>query len=219
MRVLHNVKNAGLGLILCAAFALPAAAQDAKPEAGAGSFVHAPEGCEFSITFPSEPYPTERCAPNDPKRCHIATSFTKVFGVDAAVSFHATCHKAEDGMYERYSGDVMRTTLIGMARPRNLEVFESDFIEYEQAKLAILIGSGLTDDRRDEMLYTAQLWIGKESVFTMEGEVRGTTTDEADRLFADILKSVKIINGPGTPIRHEGDNAPATKNNEQKQAE
>ncbi len=159
-----------------------------------------PEGCEFTVMFPEEPYKTKRCDPVEPdKNCSEVTSFTKVFGMDATVDYHVTCIPADPSMYDKYDDNVMRTALIAMAKPANLDKSETGFGELKEAKMAVLLGSGKTDNKKDDLIYTAQLWIGHKSVFTLEGELRGKYVAEADQMFADILKTAKV-KGPVTPV-------------------
>ncbi len=168
----------------------PGAAKPAWLESGS---VFSPEGCDFTVTFPEEPYTTKRCDPIEPtKNCSNVTTFTKVYGLDATLLFNVTCNKAADGMFGRYDDNVMRTTLLSMAKPSNLDKSETGFTQNSQAKMAVLLGSGKSDNGKDDMLYTAQLWIGHHSVFTLEGQLRGQYVAEADQLFAEILKTAKV---------------------------
>jgi hypothetical protein len=162
-----------------------------------------PEGCEFTVMFPEAPYKTKRCDPVEPdKNCSEVTSFTKVFGMDATVDYRVTCIPADPAMYDKYDNDVMRTALIAMAKPANLDKSETGFGELKEAKMAVLLGSGKTDNKKDDLIYTAQLWIGHKSVFTLEGELRGKYVAEADQMFADILKTAKV-KGPVTQVVKE----------------
>lgn len=170
------------------------------PEWLAKGHEFSPPGCEFTVTFPEEPYKTKRCDPVEPtKNCTEVTSFTKVFGIDATVNYNVTCLPADPGMYEKYDDNVMRTALFAMAKPANLDKSETGFGELKEAKMAVLIGSGKTENKQDDLIYTAQLWIGHKSVFTLEGELRGKYVPEADALFADILKTARV-KGPVTPV-------------------
>ncbi len=162
----------------------------AAPAAMADEFVYAPDNCEFQITFPSEPHKAQRCDSEDPTNCHEVTNFTNVFGLDATVDIRVTCNKAEDKMYERYSGDVMKTTLEAIVGKNKLGDFESHYQETEHAKQAVLIGSGLSGN--SNKIYMAQLWIGKTSVFTLEAELIGGPLEEADAMFAEILRSATL---------------------------
>ncbi len=156
--------------------------------ARADDHIFKPEGCEFSITFPGEPYETMRCDPDNPQKCIKKTSFTKVFGLDASVNFYVTCNPAEKDMYEHYSGDVMKATLAAMARGNGVEDFEAGFQQTDVAKEAVVLGTGKTG--KSEKLYVSQLWIGHKSAFTVEAELIGEALQESDTQFANILRSV-----------------------------
>lgn len=144
--------------------------------------------CEFSIVFPETPSVAQACNPTREDECHYVATFTKVYALDSAINIKTTCNKAEDGMLERYSGDVMRFTLETMAKSQADE-YETGFNDHGIAKQAILLGSQKTEGGQ-EKIYMAQLWIGKKSVFTVEGSVTGSN-GEADMLFSTILKSIR----------------------------
>ena len=154
----------------------------------ADEVVFKPEGCEFAITFPEEPYTIRKCQPDNPEECSDFTSFTHVFGVDATVNIKVTCYPAESGMRERYSGDVMKVTLAGMVKDQNPETLQTDFQEFPFAKQAVALGTA-TEGNSDK-IFAAQLWIGDKSVYTLQGEMIGAQLDEADEMFIGIMGSI-----------------------------
>lgn len=172
--------------------------------AAAEPFTYSPGNCEFTITFPSEPFVGQKCNPENPDQCHEVVSFTKVFDVKASLNLSVICNPAEDKMYERYSGDVMKTTLIAMAGRGKLEESETGFNEYPEYKMAYILGYGKKADQ--DLIYNGQLWIGKKSVFSMEADIAGDYVDGADAMFAEILHSVKLKTPPAaekTPEKAE----------------
>lgn len=156
----------------------------------ADPFVYSPEGCEFTITFPSEPMAGRKCNPDNPEQCHEVVTFTKVFDVTALLSMSVICNPAEDKMYERYSVDVMKTTLIAMAGRGKLDEYETGFNDKPEAKMAYILGYGKKGDQ--DLIYNGQLWIGHKSVFSLEADIAGDYVDGADALFAQILQSVHL---------------------------
>lgn len=170
-----------MGLIFC----LPASAEP---------YTYSPEGCEFTVTFPSEPFTGRKCNPDNPDQCHEVVTFTKVFDVTASLNLSVICNPAEENMYERYSGDVMKTTLIAMAGRDKLEESETGFNEQPEFKMAYILGYGKKSDQ--DLIYNGQLWIGKTSVFSLEADIVGDYVDGADAMFAQILQSVALKNPP-----------------------
>ena len=76
---------------------------------------------------------------------------------------------------------------------------EHDFTpEYQiipgKAKVASLSGSGKTG--LNENIYVAELWIGRNSVFTIEAELIGEHHESADQAFGSILQSVGLKDAP-----------------------
>lgn len=161
------------------------------PQALAEPYIFSPEECEFEATLPAAPYVTQRCSAADPTQCHAVTAFTKVFDVTATINVYLTCGKMEEAMFDRYSGDIMRTMLIAMAGQDRLEKYETGFDENGKHKTAVILGEGKTGPNKDPMIYTAQIWVGQRSAFTIEAELIGPEMPEADKIYADILESVK----------------------------
>jgi len=158
--------------------------------ASAGEYAYAPEGCEFRMEFPGEPYQSQRCNPDLPSECHDVTTYTKVFGMDATLNFHVTCNPAEEGMFDKYTGDVLQTTLEAMVGNNHLEEYQTGYQELDVAKQAVILGVGKAGG--NEKVYIAQLWIGHKSAFTVEAELIGDqTTAAADDMFANILHSIR----------------------------
>ncbi|MBU0859069.1 MAG: hypothetical protein KJ667_03950, partial [Alphaproteobacteria bacterium] len=114
-------------------------------------------------------------------------TFTKVIDLEATYNFNVTCNPSSEENYERYSGEVMKATLDAMVGKDNLTDYKTDYAERDGTKQAIIVGTGKINDR--ESIYSAQLWIGKSSTFTVEGEMLGFAGDEADKTFADIIAS------------------------------
>jgi hypothetical protein len=110
--------------------------------------------------------------------------------MDTSIRINTTCNAAEPGMLEKYSGEVMKFTLQTMAKD-NTDDYQTGFNDHGIAKQAVLLGNKKMPDGT-ERLYMAQIWIGKTSVFTIEGEVMaGTEANETDIVFGNIFKSIR----------------------------
>jgi len=155
----------------------------------AQAFEHTPDFCEFHMSFPEAPSTAMACNPENDKDCYHVAHFNRVYALDSALSVTATCNKAEAGMLERYNGEVMTFTLQAMSRDK-VEDPQVGFNDHGVAKQAVLIG-GRTAQDGTESVYMAQIWIGKESVFTIEGDVTGASNDEADLLLSTIMGSIR----------------------------
>lgn len=153
-------------------------------------YTYSPEGCNFQITLPEEPYDTRRCHPNFPDQCDIMASYTKVFELDSTVTFYLTCGPLGRSSFEQYNNDVIRTMLIARAGNR-LESQETAYQELNGVKMGSILGAGDAPNKEDILLYVSQIWVDKDSLLTIEGELVGQDHDEADQLFANILRSLK----------------------------
>ena len=181
--------------------------------------VYAPEGCEFQMTFPEAPYTSRRCRPNDPSQCDVITSYTKVFGVSHTMNFYVSCKPTERDVFNDYDREILRTTLIGMAGKSNLETFETSFDDDENVRRGSLLGAGESHNGKNTLLYMGQIWVGHGSVMTVEGELIGDQTDDTDKQFADIMRTLTTKKPtPESPEDDESDEE-AAKENASKEAE
>lgn len=171
--------------------------------ARAEPYTYKPEGCAFEITFPSQPETVERCNSYLPDRCELMTNFTHVFDLTATLNFFVTCKMVDETVYSDFTQDIMRTTLIARAGNR-LETFETYFDARDDYKTAALLGAGNSPNGKDMMMYMSQLWIGKESILTVESELIGPQHEDAERMFAAILQSIQhSASAPDKNIREE----------------
>lgn len=150
---------------------------------------YSPDHCEFSVTFPDEPYTSRRCEDPEKTRCYDLVSYTQVYEMSATVNFRIICNPVDQDLYDDYSAQVMEATLRTMTKQSVVEEYNSDFREGDGYKQAGLVGQGKVG--RMPMIYIAQLWIGKQSALSVEAELIGDAHDAADQLFSDILKTVK----------------------------
>lgn len=150
---------------------------------------YSPEFCEFAVTFPEEPYKTERCD-GDTGQCYEQVSFTKVFALSSTVNFRVICNEVGADIKGAYDGDVMKATLRAMTDRSVVKTFETSFREEETYKQAGLVGEGKVG--RTPTIYIAQLWIGETSAFSVEAELIGEAGVEADTMFSEVLRSVGV---------------------------
>ena len=153
-------------------------------------YTHAPDNCEFQITFPEKPYIQDLCDGGDNgDQCYQKTSYTQVYDLDATVKTTVTCSAIDQAINDSYSKDIMVETLKVMTANEVSEIYQTTFSEEENYKVAAIIGQGQMG--QTETIYIAQLWIGQTSAFSLEGEIGGEQHEQADLLFRDILQSVQ----------------------------
>lgn len=154
---------------------------------------YSPEFCDFSIDFPDQPYKVRRCDEDNPNRCYDLVSFTQVFDMTTTVNFRVICNPISASVRKQYSGEVMQATLRAMTKSSVVQEFDTSYTEENGYKLAGLVGEGQVG--RTPTLYIAQLWIGDNSAFSVEGELIGEINDGADELFSSTLRSIHFVHG------------------------
>lgn len=166
---------------------------EATPEA-AGRF--APDFCDFEITFPEAPMETQKCLP-DGTRCYDLYSYTMVYDLQTTVDVSVSCNPSTPAMFTRYNEAVIKAALAGMVDERRLDDYGTEFKDLKDVRQGSLTGTGKTG--KQDKIYAAQLWIGQNSVFTIQAELIGGAHDIADKQFSDILRSVKVKEGKQLP--------------------
>lgn len=187
-----------LCVFLTMMFSLPlipsaAMAQDVKADGSKkyNSDEYSPSYCEFTATFPEEPYISHRCDSNNPDSCYDLISYTKVFDVAATVNVEIICNPSSEKMYEHLTQDAMKTTVRAMTKNTIIEAYEVSAREDTHYRQAGLIGKARSGT--DDAIYIAQLWSGKKSIMSVEAKLSGAPIEDADVLFADILRSIGYV--------------------------
>ncbi len=152
---------------------------------------YSPDYCEFSITFPGEPYTTQRCEDGNQDRCYDLVSYTQVYMLSSTVKFRVICNPTGEDIYRHYSGEVMETTVKAMTERSVVKTFDTSFREEENYKQAGLVGEGKAG--MTPTIFIAQLWLGHGSIFSVEAELTGEKHEDADALFSEVLKSVRFV--------------------------
>ncbi len=185
----------GMTFLLC--LSLPTHAKDkekslesiiAETTLPEGAVKYAPDNCDFEMIFPSEPYQTLRCA-DDNKKCTQLTSFTIVYDVTTTVEVSVTCAPSTSAKYKNFTEAVIATTLKGMVKRNKVNEHEINTREDEDIRQGSLLGA--TKRGKQNSIYNAQLWVGQNSVMTLEAKLIGPRHDKADNAFGEILGSVK----------------------------
>ena len=154
---------------------------------------YAPSDCDFEMIFPSQPYVAQRCPRNDngtQKSCYPLTGYTYVYDVTTTVDITVTCVASSPKDYDTYSTAVIKTALRGMLNKNNIENAEVNSREKEGHRIGSLLGS--MQQGRQNGIYNAQLWVGENSIMTIEAKLLGPSHPKADIAFGDILSSVKV---------------------------
>lgn len=195
MRGFLRVAAAGLAIAALAPFPAARAEEDApQPPARAD---HMPEFCEFTISFPEAPYLSHHCEDAAGTKCYTAASFTRVYALESALNVKVSCNPVAPEMAARYTEEVMKKTLESMAKDRPVGKYTMNASTKDWGKAATLFGQGTKGVT--PTLYVAQIWIGKASIFTVEGELSGAEQPDSDKLFSDILKSIRPLSAPQLP--------------------
>ncbi|MDH5722071.1 MAG: hypothetical protein OEY94_01955 [Alphaproteobacteria bacterium] len=147
--------------------------------------------CQFTISFPEAPEIRRVCEEGDQSMCYDLISFIKVFDMASTVRVDIICNPSNEKLYNHLTTDEMRRTVREMSKESVVEAFEINAREEEEYRQAALVGKGRAG--MEDTILLAQLWSGKTSLMSVEAELSGIQMDEADQLFASILRSISFI--------------------------
>ncbi len=165
----------------------PAEEKTAEVKAEENPARFAPDFCDFEVTFPEKPAIAQKCLPDG--KCFNVNSYTMVYDLSTTVDVSVSCNPSTPAAYKQYNESVMKAALAGMVENRNLSSHDIQFTEKDGIKSAAITGVGKTGTQ--DKIYSAQLWIGPNSVFSVQAELIGGEHAVADKSFRDILRSVK----------------------------
>ncbi len=157
----------------------------------------APDFCDFELTFPEAPMQAQRCVPTG--ECYTVYSYTVVYDLQTTIDISVNCTPSTPANFKRYTQGVMKAALAGMIEERNLDTHDISFKEDAKTKSAALTGTGKTGTQ--DKIYTGQLWVGQNSVLTVQAELIGSAHEMADSSFGDILQSLTMKEGKQMPVQ------------------
>lgn len=167
---------------------LTAHAQSEEAPIQLNSTLYSPEYCQFMAQFPEEPYRTHKCEGNEQETCYDLVSYTKVFELSSTVSVSIICNPATPAMYEHFTTETMEKTVRAMTQTSVIEAFKVQTKQADGYRLASLLGKGRKG--LDESIYIAQLWVAENSIMSVEAELSGGERDDANQLFAELLRNI-----------------------------
>ena len=185
----YNFCKLFLALALFAFISTPALAQEEK-EVKQEAYQAAPY-CQFTISFPEPPEIRRVCEEGEQAMCYDLISYIKVFDMTSTVRVDVICNPSTEKLYNHLTKDELRKTVREMSKESVLEAFEINAREEDEYRQAALVGKGQAG--MDDTILLAQLWSGKKSLMSVEAELSGLQIDEADQLFASILRSINFV--------------------------
>lgn len=164
----------------------------------------APDYCDFEATFPEKPASTRRCVPD--ADCYDLKTYTMVYSIDTSIDVSINCTPSTPENFKRYTQPVMKAALAGMVDQHRLQEYEINFSDDKEYRSAALSGTGIQG--ATEKLFTGQIWVGENSIFTVQAQLVGKAEKVADDEFSEILKSIKYKGGKQLPKKPKASNVP-----------
>jgi hypothetical protein len=150
---------------------------------------YSPDFCDFEITFPEKSQTSRRC-PKNSRKCYELQSYTFVYNLKTTIDVTANCTPSTAENYKRYNEKVIRAALKGMVTRANIQSYDINTQEVDNTRQGSLLGTGKYG--KQERIYNAQIWVGENSVMTIEAKLIGKNHVQADEAFGDILSSIQV---------------------------
>jgi hypothetical protein len=165
--------------------AIPSMAQAQKPLAP--PFIYSPPSCNFEIKFPEKFFTNKKCVGND---CSEIVSFAKTIK-DSTVDFRLTCDAKTADDITKIKATDLKASAKELADNAGLRSYGEDTATLPDGTIsAVTIALGKRGDK--DAIYTGQYWIGPNSLLTLEAEMRGPANKEIEKIYTQILESVKV---------------------------
>ncbi len=194
----HNMRILQLSLLalsILITMTSHAQSEDEQPKKMEGT-VYSPEYCSFSAQFPEEPFIGKKCETEAEESCYNLISYTKVFeALSASINFEIICNPSTPEFFTQFTEDVMKRTVKEMTKDAVVESYEvmtREDVNYRQASLVGQGKKGLYDT-----IYIVQIWLTEGSIMSVQAEMSGEQSEEADELFAKILGSIGYADKSG----------------------
>lgn len=159
-------------------------------------YEYAPKDCDFSITFPEKPFIEKKCDPAKPQAsCEEIITYTKNIE-SSGLNFRVTCRSETPDKLKLFEPADLKKTLEKMVDDEGLKPYAFDSaVLTGNIKSSIAMATGTVGTR--DVLYIGQIWMGKTSLLTVEGQMLGPENKKVSDAFGEIMKSVK--NKPVAP--------------------
>lgn len=165
--------------------------------------LYAPDYCDFQVNFPEAPYSRKRC-PHGTNKCYQLTSYTMVYDLSTTVDINVTCVPSNANNFRRYNERVIRNVLDGMVSRANISEYNINTEEDEKVRKGSLLGADKY--AKQNRIYNAQIWVGHNSIMTVEAKLIGRAHGEADTVYGDILGSIQQKEEPKKKPKEEKPN-------------
>ncbi|PZP57176.1 MAG: hypothetical protein DI586_01345 [Micavibrio aeruginosavorus] len=159
--------------------------------AQAAPFTYTSPNCDFTAAFPEKPFIEKKCVAD---KCEEIATFVHTID-SSAVNFRLSCHKVDPKDISLLTPDDLKKRLSALIKEAGLMPYAADAaIIKDGIKTSIAMATGRRGEQ--DVIYTGQMWVGKNSILTMEGEMTGPENQKINDMYGDILKDVQIRKTP-----------------------
>ena len=163
------------------------------PAVKAQSNIYNSDFCDFYAEFPDKIETTRKCITSNDKKSKLRgeiTNFIKNFDDGSTIDVKMSCNKITEETYNRFSKEEILFTFESFIRANeNIDNFGMSYSDFMASKRAYALASG--KEGLSPTINILYLWVGKNSLMSLDAKLIGESTELSDNLFAEITKSIK----------------------------
>lgn len=159
----------------------------------ADGFKYQSETCDFTLELPEGVEVTRQCSPleeGEDETCVEQLRYTKTVQGNASIHIDLSCNSIGQIPYDNYNKEKMLFTAESylLSQGNTLDDYELRYIGHENSKRVLVFGSGKSG--LSDMIYFGHVWLGRNSLMSMNARIIGAGNELADNVFKSILVSL-----------------------------
>lgn len=170
-------------------------------DASAQGYTYNSDTCDFTLDLPETVNVQRQCSVLDEdgnETCVERLAYTKTVESSTTIQIDLSCNGLGDVVYDNYNKDKMLFTAESylISQANTLDDYELRYIEHENSKRVLVFGSGKSG--LSDMIYFGHIWLGRNSLLSMNAKIVGSGNVLADNVFKSIL--VSLVNKKDDPV-------------------
>ena len=154
------------------------------------AYTHAPEGCEFSITFPEKPVIQNRCDGKGATRlCYDVITYNQFITAETGINVRVTCRKTPPDEFKNLTPLNVEELLVAQIDRAGVQGYSLKKDITKDSKGGTVMGYFKNDSM--EKFFVGQVWQSPLSRLSVEISQNGPLNDDAGRVTMEILSTIE----------------------------
>lgn len=154
------------------------------------AYTHAPEGCEFSLTFPEKPVIQNRCdGKGATRQCYDVVTYNQFITAETGINVRVTCRKTPPDEFKNLTPLNVEELLVAQIDRAGVQGYSLKKDITKDSKGGTVMGYFKNDTT--EKFFVGQVWQSPLSRLSVEISQNGPLNDDAGRVTMEILSTIK----------------------------